>query len=108
MKEVHKIQIHEELHEYSSEESFNKWKNNIETTTHSRYILYNKYKSDSEIVVNFVCHRSGWYQSRGQGIRNIRRVGTKKINSYCPSEIFLRIRKKKNVFGKFYWNSRWS
>lgn len=44
----------------------------------------------SYTTVNFVCHRSGRYVPKGQGLRHLKIQGSNKLNALCPASIRIR------------------
>nr|CAD7402036.1 unnamed protein product [Timema cristinae] len=91
LKIIHNIKIEEEELNFSSKEDFNKWKTEIEKETRSSYVKdCASYRlSGGELKSLFRCHRQGSYiDSVGeQRKRQIKRQGSNKMGSACPSYI---------------------
>ncbi|KFM75711.1 hypothetical protein X975_20066, partial [Stegodyphus mimosarum] len=87
-KNVHDICIITEDLQFSSFQEFNVWKKDIETETKCSFVLgRGAQKRISDTHYFFVCHRSGVYTPRGNGIRHLKVQGSKKINGFCPASI---------------------
>lgn len=54
-------------------------------------LLTNMYNTKSYTKLEYVCHRTGLFQSEGKGIRHLKVQGSHKMNGYCPTEIFVKI-----------------
>ncbi|XP_065224564.1 uncharacterized protein LOC135848560 [Planococcus citri] len=96
---VHEINIEEKHLEFENEGEFCIWKRNIEKTCNTRYIAergLRKYKTHSQR--EFICQRSydAILKSVGRR-RSIKRSGSSKINSCCPSRMIVKISEKISV-----------
>lgn len=86
-EEVHKIDIETEERRFSSFDDFKYWKEQVERSTNCKYSQERGGKADKYGIVKvpFQCHRSGYYVSKGKGIRHLKKQGSCKINGYCPA-----------------------
>lgn len=83
----HGIKIEKEDLQFDSLERFQSWKAYLEQNEKCQYVGEHrtaKYHS-------YRCHRSGYYKSKGKGIRQIKKQGSKKMNYLCPSNIKVRL-----------------
>ncbi|KAJ8917549.1 hypothetical protein NQ315_005598 [Exocentrus adspersus] len=85
----HDVTVRERYLEFDTFDEFLLWKEQYEKDTKSRFVkpYGTKRLKDGQKVYRYTCHRDGRYFSKGVGIRNIKKLGTNKINSYCPAEI---------------------
>lgn len=68
----------------------------MEKETFSSYIKIrgsSKYAKSTRI--DYRCHRSGEYKSKGKGIRQLKTQGSNKIGGFCPAEITVNIQNDK-------------
>ncbi|XP_047112053.1 uncharacterized protein LOC124788816 [Schistocerca piceifrons] len=85
---AHGLCVKPEALEFSSEEEFLKWKEEMECATHSKFIKSCGTKFyDEGPTCYYVCHRSGQFTSKGDGRRHLKLTGSNKINGKCPAEI---------------------
>ncbi|GBN97196.1 hypothetical protein AVEN_227039-1 [Araneus ventricosus] len=76
--------------QFPNETDFFSWKEDIERNTSSLYIKTLGLKSSRNgTTCYFECHRSGYYEARGNNERQLKIQGSNKINSYCPASIKL-------------------
>lgn len=88
-KTDHNCNVEYESLDFDSEEDFYKWKAETERKIKCTFITrYTKLCKENKTIY-FVCNRSGFYNPSGKGKREIRHIGSKKINGYCPAEIQL-------------------
>uniref|UniRef100_A0A6P7FQ73 Uncharacterized protein LOC114330053 n=1 Tax=Diabrotica virgifera virgifera TaxID=50390 RepID=A0A6P7FQ73_DIAVI len=80
----HSIPMEYDTIEFSNHDDFISWKNKIELETNASFIAENGKKAG---IVNYICHRSGYFISKGKGERHLKRQGSNKINGYCPAMI---------------------
>ncbi|XP_072400624.1 uncharacterized protein [Diabrotica undecimpunctata] len=73
-----------DLIEFSNHDDFISWKNKIERETNASFVMEKGKKAG---IVNYICHRSGFYTSKGKGDRHLKTQGSNKINGYCPAMI---------------------
>ena len=74
---------------------FLNWKIKLEEETVSFYKIA-KGEVNSELLTKktFECNRSGFYESKGKNIRNLKIQGSRKCNGKCPSKIKATINNK--------------
>lgn len=72
---------------FDTQQEFNSWKDDIEKSTISKYIQNCKREYTYKVMYYYRCHRNGYHKSKSKNIRNIKRLGSSKINGYCPSKI---------------------
>jgi len=78
---------------FSSFLEFEKWKDEMEENTVSKYVRCDLRKSNNKIMYYYGCNRSGFYKSKGKKKRRLKLKGSNKINGYCPSRINVTINK---------------
>ncbi|GFR28424.1 c2H2-type domain-containing protein [Trichonephila clavata] len=83
------ITIEKDTHNFNTLEDFKLWKETIEKQATSLYVKNTGRKSDktSGKITNFYCHRNGLYNARGDKKRNMKMVGSSKINGNCPLKL---------------------
>ncbi|GFR03261.1 uncharacterized protein TNCT_74251 [Trichonephila clavata] len=88
-QEVHDVKIENVELAFINFEAFNEWKNRTEKETKSKFIVTRGAISlkNEKKTHHFVCHRSGFYVSKGKGLRHLKKQGSNKIDGYCPAEI---------------------
>lgn len=94
---VHKKNVTFQSIEFENQNDFDKWKEKSEQSmrcTFSRSYGRKTKKASKEV---YACNRSGYYQSKGT--KRIRKIGTKKINAFCPAVI-----KKKHIGNRILVN----
>lgn len=79
----HGIKIEETKHTFQDENSFQKWKKDIENDTQSQFVM--RYTRDQQRERKYGCHRSGIYVSKAKGLRRLKTQGSKKIDGLCPA-----------------------
>lgn len=89
--DAHRFNLVTKNMEFETRADFDEWQMRVERETLNNYSIrssqtYINYKS---ILYN--CSRSGFYQSRSTGRRSVKATGTRKINGFCPAEIWLKI-----------------
>ncbi|XP_035231177.1 uncharacterized protein LOC118203043 [Stegodyphus dumicola] len=74
---------------FKTQEDFYQWKHDIEINTNSTYVLERGTQKNKLGIQKryFHCHRSGNFNSKSKGLRNLKIQGSNKINAYCPSSI---------------------
>lgn len=74
---------------------FKVWKENIEKEEFCSYIQHRSSttKLSGEKNAHYLCHRSGYFQSRSNNKRLTKGLGSKKINGYCPATLEVQIKK---------------
>lgn len=82
----HQINVKEEELEFTSEEEFFKWKEDMERVTLSKFIKNRGTKLVGDTATHyFDCHRSGQFISKSKGKRNLKLTGSNKVNGKCPA-----------------------
>jgi hypothetical protein len=84
----HDLNMDFEEFEFGSMDEFNKWKRLIESESFTEY----RVKRISEKNLRFICHRSGYFTSKGSGKRSMKISGTCKINGFCPASMTVKIK----------------
>lgn len=91
-QESHNIKVTTEMSQFTNVEEFESWKKQVETETHALFInAHGSYKTKNQVKTKYVCHRSGFYKSKGNGMRRLKTQGSSKINGYCPAEMCIKI-----------------
>lgn len=91
----HDIKVISESKTFDTFEIFMEWKSKFEKTNVSKYNLMfgsDKYIPNisgcaSKKTLYYSCHRSGYFSSKGKGVRHLKTQGSKKIDGYCPSQM---------------------
>lgn len=96
-EQVHHININIEKQQFSSSENFSDWLSKIEKDTQTKFILEKRSGSNKNIQVNYMCHRSGFFKSKGSRQRHLKTQGSKKINGYCPAGLEVLIDKETGI-----------
>ncbi|CAG9857288.1 unnamed protein product [Phyllotreta striolata] len=84
----HDVDVSTTKLKFSSFSKFEEWKEQIETNTISRYVKVSINKLKKRLIQIYRCHRDGYYRSRSKNIRQVKRLGSNKINGHCPSKIY--------------------
>ncbi|GFT90771.1 uncharacterized protein TNCV_2777531 [Trichonephila clavipes] len=86
---VHNITIEKDTRTFDTFQDFKLWKESIEKQTSSLYVKNTASKSGKSggKMTYFYCHRSGFYNARGDMKRNMKIAGSNKINGKCPSKM---------------------
>ena len=88
LRDEHQLEIEIEETQFDNEESFLKWKENIERTTMSEFVLNCAPKKKLDKIVSYYyCNRAGEYRAKGSGKRQLKTQGSAKINSQCSAHI---------------------
>lgn len=86
--QVHDVNCSAQSLTFENTEAFEEWKSRIESEEISRFIKSTKARqSKTTIRQVYFCHRDGHFKSLGTGKRNLKRLGSNKINGCCPAEI---------------------
>uniref|UniRef100_A0A6P7HF54 Myoneurin-like n=1 Tax=Diabrotica virgifera virgifera TaxID=50390 RepID=A0A6P7HF54_DIAVI len=80
----HSIPMQYDTIEFSNHDDFISWKNKIELETNASFVVETGKKAG---IMNYICHRSGYFTSKGKGERHLKTHGSVKINGYCPAMI---------------------
>lgn len=92
----HDVQIKTDLFEFDSFEKFVDWKNNLENSTRAQFVKhYSTYTNNKKSITRYVCHRSGYYISKGMGLHHLKTQGSNKIDGFCPAGIKVEINNNK-------------
>lgn len=67
--------------------AFETWKQRFETTSGYAYVrrISESILRKGEAKTHFICHRSGVFRSESTGQRRMKRTGSNKIGTTCPS-----------------------
>lgn len=84
----HEIDTSEEQIVFSNFGEFEAWKGKVEEDTISRYIRYNIKRRRDKSIYYYSCHRNGFFKTKGKNIRHLKRMGSNKMNGYCPSRMY--------------------
>ena len=68
---------------------FEEWKMKVESATNTVYIKSSGLMKSKDKMDYYYCSRSGYFKSKGSGIRAMKSQGTSKIYSYCTSKMIL-------------------
>nr|XP_023014901.1 uncharacterized protein LOC111504553 isoform X1 [Leptinotarsa decemlineata] len=90
----HGIELSVEKLKFKNTEEFESWKEGIEKSDVSKYVLQQSRKqTDTNILQYYHCHRDGFYKKSGNNIRRLKLTGSIKINTHCPSKMNIIISK---------------
>lgn len=83
---------------------FASWKNQMQQDTLSKYTLDTAQKVIENKITKqyFNCHRSHNYTSKGKNKRQIKSLGTNKMNKVCPSRLEVTMNNHNAVIVKFW------
>ncbi|XP_067138909.1 uncharacterized protein [Centruroides vittatus] len=91
---IHDITISSNIQTFNSFADFKEWKKKYEVENTVKYVIMSgsetNIKRNGTIYYN--CHRSGYFKSKGKGIRHLKLQGSKKIDGFCPSQMKVRIK----------------
>ena len=74
--------------EFDSMETFIQWKEDIESSTHSNYVLKCTPAISNEAkVCYYYCNRAGVYKPDGKGKCQLKTQGTAKIGCQCAAHL---------------------
>lgn len=94
---VHDFSFEKEFNEFASKEEFLEWKKNIEKENVCCYVKNRGSKQYRDVIHHYYyCHRSGFFSSRSEGKRNVKILGSNKMDVMCPSMI--KVKEKGNNF----------
>ncbi|GFU41526.1 d-ribitol-5-phosphate cytidylyltransferase [Nephila pilipes] len=87
LENFHKQPVECEIQEFHDYETFEIWKKRYEETTGYGYTLRvsEKVLRSGVAKSHFICHRSGIHKSESTGLRRLKKVGSNKIGTTCPS-----------------------
>ncbi len=86
--EVHNVAIEYEYPRFNSFDEFKGWMMRMEKATMCRYVKSKTYKCEGDTRYVFVCHRSGFYESKScDRKRQMKKAGLKKLNGFCPAHV---------------------
>lgn len=87
---IHNVIIKTNTFEFSSFEDFTSWKSEVEKNTKSQFVKERGTVSfKNKTIIKYSCHRSGYYVSKGKGLRRLKRKGSNKINGFCPASMIV-------------------
>lgn len=82
----HEIKLTKSELKFKSFDEFTEWKKQTEQSTNSEYVKKCGVKrKEKEKASYFYCHRSGVFESTGDGKRSTKFYGSNRLNSNCPS-----------------------
>uniref|UniRef100_A0A0P4X1H5 C2H2-type domain-containing protein n=1 Tax=Scylla olivacea TaxID=85551 RepID=A0A0P4X1H5_SCYOL len=74
--------------DFATEGEFLNWKEEEERRTKASFVQHcGPRQRESAIVQYFYCNRSGFFVTKGEGKRNLKRQGSSKIGATCPAFI---------------------
>ena len=84
---IHKIQLFFEMSEFKCMEDFLNWKKEIEEKSASIYVKKGgtRFAKGKKKKTYYYCHKSGTFSTSGKGLRKLKKLGSNKIDSTCPS-----------------------
>ncbi|GBM14085.1 hypothetical protein AVEN_100137-1 [Araneus ventricosus] len=87
LETVHNHPVECEIHEFHDFETFETWKTRYEETTGYGYTLRvsERVLRSGEAKSHYICHRSGVHKSESKGQRRLKKGGSNKIGTTCPS-----------------------
>ncbi|CAA9996192.1 unnamed protein product [Nesidiocoris tenuis] len=86
--DVHGIKCEVKHINFDSMASFELWKDEIEMNGKAHYVSRRGARSRGNFSYQtYYCHRDGCYEAKGKGKRNVKKMGSIKINGCCPSQI---------------------
>ncbi|CAG9863224.1 unnamed protein product [Phyllotreta striolata] len=80
---------------------FSKWKEEIEESTISNYVLKSKSQHKDKLIYYYRCHRDGYYRPCDQK-KNIRRNKSYKINGHCPAKMTVSVLNESGIVSVSY------
>ena len=92
-REVHGVEIVIVEKKFSGEAEFSQWKSQYEKRSKSSFSLKSSAKTSnsSQELKYYYCNRSGTYDPKGKGKRQIKVQGSSKMGFYCTSYIKTRL-----------------
>ena len=86
---THKVKMDYRELSFQSQEEFLQWKEMEEKLTHSSYIKHCAPKIIGDIMEHcyYYCNRTGKYEGRGEGKRQIKSQGSSKLGCHCTAFI---------------------
>ncbi len=87
----HNVQLEISSLQFRSYDEFTKWRLNTQLESITQFIIRYNQKYSTFSTKLFVCHRSGMRLLKENSTKFPRRNGFKKLNTYCPAEIMVRI-----------------
>uniref|UniRef100_A0A0K8TE40 C2H2-type domain-containing protein n=1 Tax=Lygus hesperus TaxID=30085 RepID=A0A0K8TE40_LYGHE len=88
-EQIHGTTIEKEIIKFASEDEFHVWKHQTEIHTTARFTKIRKDRiiKDGTKESFYRCHRDGVYKPRGNNLRNLKKLGSNKINGHCPAKM---------------------
>ncbi|XP_022093915.1 uncharacterized protein LOC110981051 [Acanthaster planci] len=84
----HGRQFSIEKKKFATEAEFQSWKKWVEKKSMALFVQQSgKRFTPTTLVRNFRCNRSGFYISKGRGVRSLKSQGSARINATCPAFI---------------------
>ncbi|XP_073979586.1 uncharacterized protein [Rhodnius prolixus] len=99
----HNIEIMYENFTFLSMAAFEVWKNDIERKTIAQFVKVrqNRVNKGGTTKIDYICHRAGFSRLTGKNIRKTKKVGSNKINAFCPAKMKVTISPKGGVQVEF-------
>ncbi|XP_071035057.1 D-ribitol-5-phosphate cytidylyltransferase isoform X1 [Parasteatoda tepidariorum] len=87
LESFHHCSLEQEVQEFPDYETFESWKKGHEASSGYSYIcrISKKLRQTGESKTQYICHRSGVHRSASKGHRKLKKVGSNKIGTTCPS-----------------------
>ncbi|XP_035214273.1 D-ribitol-5-phosphate cytidylyltransferase-like isoform X2 [Stegodyphus dumicola] len=87
LESFHTCTLEKEDHDFPDYETFETWKKRLEMTSGYAYIrrISEKMLRKGEAKSHYICHRSGVFRSESKGHRKLKKIGSNKIGTTCPS-----------------------
>ncbi|CAH0548533.1 unnamed protein product [Brassicogethes aeneus] len=83
----HQIEIITKKITFVNFEEFERWKEEVEKETVSRFVKGSFHKNNEKDTNYYRCHRDGFYKNAGKNIRRLKQLGSNKIDGVCPARI---------------------
>lgn len=79
--------------QFSDLDNFQIWLKSIEEKSKSRFVKERGVTCNkSNVILTYICHRSGFYTSESKGMRTLKTQGSNKINGFCPAGVKVTIK----------------
>lgn len=86
-KSAHDIIIDTEAIQFLTVQEFTNWMMDIKKKSKCKYNSFIKERSATLKMTNYVCPRSGFFQTKSTGKCKTEFQGTRKINGFCPAQL---------------------
>lgn len=102
-KNIHDIDLEEEFLAFNTEDDFKRWKITVEEDTKCNYRIRHSVQNPEHKKILFRCSRSGYYETKAETRqRKLKKIGSKKINGYCPAEMNVKVSNKTGIVEVYY------